>query len=328
MTLLRPPGSYPAGSYPPGSAQCLKILLGGAAALLLAMPLQGQPHPPDQGEEWLSSIMGDPGLAVDVPMKDLAARNFDSIWLTPHRKSTLGFVGSDYQRVRIRFLTVTRESVTKEGVTRERKSPPVFAVTGKTMVREVICAFKGRIEVTEAKGIRTPKDSSNRRAVLMGRYRFDEDAHCRDPGRFKGVFTSNILLVGKTGVRYDTLEREADGFWNNAFVGTWKKPGDSLASICNWGDYRIPYSGNLDEGVGEFSVAADYRRFGWERYVNAVNGDKAAINAEADRWWEWEPERESTRPKPDTSSKGKIPAKNRIAPAHKRPILPPRPPAP
>lgn len=247
------------------------------AALILALPCLGQePPPPDQGAEWISRIKGDSALTWAIPKKGLGARNIEGLWLTRHRDSTVGYVGKDYQRLRIRFLTVVREKV----------SPPVYAVTGKTMFREVICGFKGRLEVTEAKRFAPMGDSSKPRGVLLGTYRFNEDSACREPGRFQGIFTSRFMIDRKGAFHYDSLEMNADSYWNNAFVGTWKKPGDRETPVCNWGDYRIPFSDGLDIGAGEFLVAEEYLRFGWERYMSAVNGDKAAISAEADRWWE------------------------------------------
>lgn len=257
-----------------------RLLSAAAAILLLGLPCLGQdPPPPDQGSEWISGIKGDSNLTGEFPIKGLGVRNLEKLWLTRHRDSTLGYVGKDYQRVRIRFQSVVKV----------KKSPPTYAVTGKTMVREVICGFKGRLEVTEAKRYAPSGDSSVPRGILLGKYRFHEDTACREPGRIQGVFASRVMVDRKGAFHYDSLDLDADRYWNNAFVGTWRKPGDREASVCNWGDYRIPYSDGLDIGAGEFVVAEEYLRFGWERYMNAVNGDKAAISAEDDHWWDISP---------------------------------------
>jgi len=65
---------------------------------------------------------------------------------------------------------------------------------------------------------------------------------------------------------------------------------DGRDKKCNWGDFRIPESGELDHGAGEFTVDEKYVRFGWESYVKSYSSDdekeRAAALAEEDRqWW-------------------------------------------
>jgi len=58
----------------------------------------------------------------------------------------------------------------------------------------------------------------------------------------------------------------------------------------NWGDYRIPDSGELDLGAGEFSPAEKYWGNGWESYMKVRMGSteterKKAYAEEYEEWW-------------------------------------------
>ena len=49
---------------------------------------------------------------------------------------------------------------------------------------------------------------------------------------------------------------------NNQFTGTWKPYNSNNERTANWGDYRIPQSGDLDIGASEFSPADKHLKFG------------------------------------------------------------------
>jgi hypothetical protein len=42
--------------------------------------------------------------------------------------------------------------------------------------------------------------------------------------------------------------------------------GNPKLKICNWGEFRIPFSGDLDIGAGEFSPNPKYFSKGWADY--------------------------------------------------------------
>jgi hypothetical protein len=61
---------------------------------------------------------------------------------------------------------------------------------------------------------------------------------------------------------------------------------------CNWGDYRIPDSGDLDNGAAEFCVNPKYQKNGWENFVAAHESNstespeyKKARMIEEQKWW-------------------------------------------
>ena len=63
------------------------------------------------------------------------------------------------------------------------------------------------------------------------------------------------------------------------FVSQTKKP-------AGWGDSRIPLSGDLDVGDGEFSPNDKYLRNGWQSYRDAyVRQNTRALMEENRQWW-------------------------------------------
>jgi len=66
-------------------------------------------------------------------------------------------------------------------------------------------------------------------------------------------------------------------------------------NVCNWGDYRIPNSKELDGGVGQMFIAEKFKANGWGNYsiasfpVTITEEEKirknAAIAKEEEEWW-------------------------------------------
>ena len=84
----------------------------------------------------------------------------------------------------------------------------------------------------------------------------------------------------------------ADGFYNNQFVGTWTSYKTNSSKKCHWGDFRIPESGDLDSGDGEFIVNEKYAKNGWSNYITAhsygypiSNETQKAQEIEKEKWW-------------------------------------------
>lgn len=47
-------------------------------------------------------------------------------------------------------------------------------------------------------------------------------------------------------------------------MGTWTEYNSNEMKCSNWGERRIPFSGDLDIGAGEFSPNPKYFDKGWE----------------------------------------------------------------
>jgi len=55
----------------------------------------------------------------------------------------------------------------------------------------------------------------------------------------------------------------SDEYRNNQYVGTWIDYETKEEKTCNWGEYRIPFSGDLDYGSAQFAPREKYYNKGW-----------------------------------------------------------------
>jgi hypothetical protein len=122
--------------------------------------------------------------------------------------------------------------------------------------------------------------------VISGSYSFSEDTTQAHSGIFKGDFQSNFYLDKNNKVHYDDIALGSDAYTNNQFVGEWIGYKSKLIKRCNWGDFRVPYSGDLDMGAGDFSPYDKYLKYGWQsvRDMYSKNVEKAKQIEEA-KWW-------------------------------------------
>jgi len=109
-------------------------------------------------------------------------------------------------------------------------------------------------------------------------------------GVIKGTLTSEFTIDKKGKLRYDALMFVADGYYNNQCKATWTSYKTSTSKKCNWGDFRMPDSKELDSGAGDVSINEKFIKNGWQTFVDAysANTDKAkkALEIEHRKWWE------------------------------------------
>jgi len=209
--------------------------------------------------------------------------NYDiSSLLTQTRSSIVfGFIGDNYQRIRIKLISVIKN----------KDNPNQYFVYGKSMVKENICEFQGTITITNVFNFKETDMPGIKQGKVVGEYLFNENPAQKHVGQFKGVFSSNWYFDKDGTLKYDDLSDVADGFTNNEFVGTWTSYSGTTIKICNWGDSRIPMSGDLDDGTGEFHPSKKYQENGWTTYIQAYNGgydkviEENARKAEQKEWW-------------------------------------------
>ena len=199
------------------------------------------------------------------------------------RAEILGFIGDDYQRLYIHFISVIQNPT----------NPYEYLVFGKKKVKETICSFQGTIIIKEARVYKSGDIPSYKQGFANSEIILFEDKKQSSTGFIKGKLKSRFLIDNKGQFRYDALMFVADGFSNNQFVGNWTSYKTNVSKKCNWGDYRIPECGNLDIGAGEFSVNEKYIKNGWVSYMleNMMpNGAivKPTVNnkTEFKKWWE------------------------------------------
>lgn len=194
----------------------------------------------------------------------------------------LGIFGGDYQRFYIHYLSVIKS----------KEAPNVYLVKGKTRLKKNITPFSGTITIKEAflykdkNGIDSP---GLLRGIAKSECRFYEDSTLPSSGYIVGELKT-LWYLDQQQIHYDALEMTSDGYANNQFTGKWTSYKTHVSKKCNWGDYRIPGSGDLDCGAGEFVPGTRYLSKGWKNYFDAfVYGDslqQAGPRAiEASKWW-------------------------------------------
>ena len=199
------------------------------------------------------------------------------------RSEILGFIGNDYQRLFIHFVSAIQNPT----------NPYEYLVYGKTKVKETICAFQGTITVRKASIYKSSEIPTYTQGFATCDVVLYEDKKQPSTGYIKGMMKSAFLIDNKGKFRYDGLMFVADGFSNNQFEGSWTSYKTNAIKKCNWGDYRIPDCGDLDIGAGEFSVNEKYVNNGWLKYNlenmvpnGAIVKPKVDKKAASKKWWE------------------------------------------
>lgn len=197
------------------------------------------------------------------------------------RPEPLGFIGENYLRLKIHIISAIKSP----------ENPLVYLIYGKSNVKDNICTFQGIIRVEKAQTYVTGDLPDYKQGFVTGHYSLYEDPDQRGTGTFQGEFRSEFFIDTDGRVEYNTLEYAADGFSNNQFIGTWKGYNSGLSKPCNWGDFRIPNSGLLDQGAGEFVPAEKYFAYGWQSYSTAwfeIDDETKSEQAQKEenmKWW-------------------------------------------
>lgn len=216
-----------------------------------------------------------------------AADSILSIWEEDNsvaqfpRSEPLGFIGDDYQRFYIKFISAIKV----------QDNPNEYLVYGKTRVKNNICTFQGTIKIETAFIYNT----ANRGLLKIGHVVCNvvlyEDMKQPGSGTIKGTLQTYFNINEHNQILYDGTDFASDGYCNNQFTGTWTSYKNGTTKKCHWGDYRIPDCGDLDIGAGEFSVNDKYIKNGWASYVDMTNRSyhspmaQEARKEEERQWW-------------------------------------------
>lgn len=238
---------------------------------------------PAESEQYRRRCLASPDLQPTEQMPKYASRSFANVWLHSEPETTLGFIGNDYQRLRVKLLTVRPDA----------QRPGRYLVTGKSKVRATIVPFQGSftvVHVRENKRLpRTlddvPSDAA-KAGIVLAEYELRESEGQPTNGVFRGVVYAQWYQDKAGKLQYNDLENFSDGYANNQFVGTWRSYKTGQAKRCNWGNNRIPNSGPFDQGTGEFSPADAYLHNGWQSHRKAWDQNNAAAQQqERATWW-------------------------------------------
>ena len=200
------------------------------------------------------------------------------------RQEPLGFIGENYQRFYIHFISAIQNPTDKLN----------YFIYGKTRVKENICSFQGQMVNKEARILVDCDQPPLKQGFVNGTFEFYEDSKQKGTGKLTGTFSTDFYIDNNGKIRYDAISFNADGFNNNPFKGIWTSYKLNESKKCNWGDYRIPeceWKNGCDVGAAEFSINDKYIKNGWENYTRAWNTypeSTEVINArqkEKEKWW-------------------------------------------
>jgi hypothetical protein len=170
----------------------------------------------------------------------------------------IGFIGSNYQRFYVHFLSVRKD----------KKNPYIYDVTGKTRVKNNICRFAGTMTIDTARYYIDTLVPQFQSGYVICKCIFYEDSTKSMSGCITGTIGTDWCIYHQQ-IYYDNVYGIADGYSNNQFTGVWQSYHSGFVKKCNWGDWRIPESKGLDIGAGEFSVIDEYVKNGWQSYHDA-----------------------------------------------------------
>lgn len=228
---------------------------------------------------------------------ELLNEDFSELWLPGQirllddsqkvtKPEPIGYFGSNYYRFRIHFISIIQNPSNKKQ----------YLVYGKNKLKENVSDFQGFIEIDSVSLYDSPNKTGVKEGAIIARYAFYENHLNSGTGKFEGVCQTFIQQTSDNGaVEYNTVAFFADGFTNNLFEGHWVNYKTGAVKTCNWGDYRIPNSKDLDTGAGEFYVNSKYLGNGWKSYEDANHpfpytdeqkeAKKKALIVESEEWW-------------------------------------------
>ena len=238
-----------------------------------------------------TDIMNGEKIVQKNQQTKFTAHDFSTTWLKTDDIFVYGVIGAENQRILIKILTVKKDDI----------HPNEYLVKGKSSVKGNICDFKGKIVIQKIQeSIRTKfgvdnefEGRSKTQGLLTARYEFFEDKKQKHSGFFIGELKTKWYLNERNKIQYDDINAHSDGYFNNAFVGSWKVYDSNLIKRCNWGDFRVPnINCDFDIGTAEFNIAEKYWDKGWldvalkNKMPNGsaveANGDKTDM-----KWWKY-----------------------------------------
>ena len=177
--------------------------------------------------------------------------------LADSRTKFLGYIGADYHRLHINFSNVKKASHTK------------YIVSGEYKISAEAHPFNGEIQITKIRKYTNlnygvddfMKGKINAQGIALASYILKGDGGFQAKGQMliKWYINSDQRLA------YDDISEDEDMYANDLFCGECKV-GNAQTKPCAWGHYRIPNSGDLDVGAGEFSPNTKYLNNGWSDF--------------------------------------------------------------
>ena len=198
----------------------------------------------------------------DIPYKKYTAPlNMEKV-LNAEKSNFLGFIGTNYKRLRITFTSIKKSEKNKD----------VYEVEGFSIVmNKNKRTFKGTFSLLshykfaeQTVDVPLPK-----KGEIVGystfSYELAEDENLTATGVFKGkMIVMWLKKVNAAPVYFLPFNRDSER--NYQFFGTWTSYKTKKTSVASWGEDRIPCSRDFDEGVGDFIPKPQYWQYGWEEF--------------------------------------------------------------
>lgn len=187
----------------------------------------------------------------------VALNNFDfsKIWQN-QKYPVLGIIGENYQRLGIKYISIIQD----------KKNPLVYLVSGKSIVKNNICEFQGKIEIIQNY---IPKENSGSsyktEGYIVANCTFNENSSQKHSGYFKGVLLTYYGVKKDNTLVYPDDGDEPDSNCNNGFVGIWTDYKTKKSKLSHWGSDFVPLSNdlNVSQAVGDFIPNKKYQNNGW-----------------------------------------------------------------
>lgn len=213
-----------------------------------------------------------------IPNDLFSSFDFSSLWPTKEWVQN-GIIGLNYQRIQIHI----------EKAIKHPEKSDTYLIFGKSKVNTNICEFKGEIKVLKTYFFKQCDDPEIQSCgVLFGEYLLKEDSLQYHSGIFQGITEAYFYLdTTKKMVTLDETSIDADGYNNRTFVGTWTAYKTKNSKKCIWGDYRLPFTFDFDQGDGELVVNEKYINNGWQTYSNQTEFIELPDGTYGikDKWW-------------------------------------------
>lgn len=240
-----------------------------------------------------TDIMNGEKLLQTNEVENFSKYDFSELWLQTDNNLVYGILGDDFQRIQIKLISISKNI----------NNPNEYFVYGKSKVKENICEFVGKItilKIQESKREHFGVDDEHKNSgiktqgLLTAKYEFFENKLQSHSGYFTGNLETKWFLDKENKIQYDNINSHSDGYFNNAFVGSWKMYNSKIEKKCHWGDFRVPsVDCSFDIGAAEFSVAEKYHKKGWIdialkgkiRSLDIIEA-KSKITEVAKNWWE------------------------------------------
>lgn len=224
---------------------------------------------------WIGGMAYSQNPKADILQQDLSGL-FDNLSMT-------GILGENCSRIDIHFSEV-RKTDNRE-----------YEVKGVSRTRlSIICPFKGKICIDSiSPHLQERNECTTLDGFIYGHYSFVEYGDKQHSGTFSGSFKQGYR---RNGQQIEKGQNEITELKQNLseFRGKWKSA-KGLTKVCSWADEvipDIPADFYLFNDAGEWIVAPEYRKNGWDNLYNAYHNEslttdkiQKARKMEELEWW-------------------------------------------